>query len=74
MLERPNLTREIILTLVIKVLVIYALWLAFFSQPVDENLSGPEVAKAIFNVAGEPSTSGSSQNIKPEIDIEGERR
>jgi hypothetical protein len=73
-LKGQNLAREIVITLVVKVMVIYALWLAFFSQPVDDTLTGSEVAETFLNAAGDTPVSGPSLNIKPEIKTEGESR
>lgn len=50
-LKRPNLAKEITLALLLKAVVIYALWSAFFSQPLDDHLSGPAVGKVLFGSA-----------------------
>jgi hypothetical protein len=73
-LKRPNLAREITITLVVKVMVIYALWLVFFSQPVDDTLTGSEVAKTFLNATEDAPVSGASLNTKPKIETEGESR
>lgn len=65
-LKRHSLAKEITLALLLKVLVIYALWSAFFSQPVDDNLSGPEVGKAFFGAAAATSPSPAGAILEPE--------
>ena len=36
------------MTLVLKLVVIYLLWLWFFSEPLDDELTSPDVGKALF--------------------------
>ena len=64
--KRNNLAKEITLALALKVLVIYALWSTFFSQPVDDNLSAPEVGKALFGAAAATSHSSAGAIFGPE--------
>jgi hypothetical protein len=53
--HKNRLRREIVVALLVKFAVIYALWYAFFSQPVDEHLAAPQVAATLFGHA--PATS-----------------
>jgi hypothetical protein len=46
--KKPVLAREIILTLALKFILIYFIWLWFFSNPVDEHLDDSQVQNAIF--------------------------
>ena len=46
--NRPHLAREIIATLVIKMVFIYLLWYAFFSNPIDETLTTEQFESTIF--------------------------
>jgi hypothetical protein len=46
--NKPALIREITFTLVLKVILIYFIWLWFFSNPVDEHLDDTQVHNAIF--------------------------
>ena len=46
--RRDFLRREIIFTLVVKVIVIYALWYAFFSNPIDDTLTDSQVSNVVF--------------------------
>jgi hypothetical protein len=55
--RRDLLRREIILTLMIKVIVIFALWYAFFSDPVDETLTDSQVGNILFGTPQSKSTS-----------------
>ncbi|KPJ96357.1 MAG: hypothetical protein AMJ53_00860 [Gammaproteobacteria bacterium SG8_11] len=48
MRKKPVLAWEISITLVLKVILIYAIWLWFFSNPVDEHLDDNQVQNAIF--------------------------
>ena len=43
--KRPHLAREIIATLVIKVIFIYFLWYTFFSDPIDETLTPEQCSR-----------------------------
>lgn len=65
-LKRRSLAKEITLALMLKALVIYALWSVFFSQPLDDNLSGPEVGKVLFGRTAEPSPPVSVPMFNPE--------
>lgn len=58
--RRDVLRREIILALVVKILLITALWYAFFSEPVDDNLTGAQVGDVLFN---SPLTDSAAQSI-----------
>ena len=55
--RRDLLRREIILTLMIKVIVIFALWYAFFSDPVDKTLTDSQVGNILF---GTPQSNNAS--------------
>ena len=46
--RRDSLRREIVFTLLVKIVVIYALWYAFFSDPVDDGLTDAEVGSVVF--------------------------
>ena len=46
--KKPLLAREITITLIVKFLLIYCLWLWFFSHPIDKNLDSTQVQEAIF--------------------------
>ena len=46
--KKPVLYREITVTLALKFLLIYFIWLWFFSDPVDEHLDDTQVQNAIF--------------------------
>lgn len=48
-----NLGREITITLVIKIAVIWLLWLWFFSEPVDDGLTGADVGRVLFDAPEE---------------------
>jgi hypothetical protein len=58
--RKPCLRREIVVTLLIKFAVIYALWYLFFSEPVDENLDTPQVADTLFGAS--PATPPPAAN------------
>ena len=62
--RRDALRREIILALALKAVVIYGLWYAFFSEPVDDNLTGAQVGNVLFDssLAGETSQDISDRN------------
>jgi hypothetical protein len=47
-LKKPALAWEITVTLALKFLLIYVIWLWFFSSPVDEHLDDSQVQTAIF--------------------------
>jgi hypothetical protein len=51
--KKPALIREITLALAVKFLLIYLIWLQFFSHPVDEHLDNTQVQNAIFG--GQPT-------------------
>lgn len=63
--SKPRLRREIIITLLVKFTVIYALWYLFFSEPVDENLEAPQVADALFGSAPVSSPLAADSVINP---------
>jgi hypothetical protein len=46
--NRPHLASEIAVTLLIKFLFIFAIWYAFFSDPVDEKITKEELGSALF--------------------------
>jgi hypothetical protein len=46
--KKSVLYREITVTLALKFLLIYFIWLWFFSNPVDEHLDDSQVQNAIF--------------------------
>jgi hypothetical protein len=50
MTQRPAnvLGREITFALIVKVALIFALWYAFFREPVDETLTDSQVGHALF--------------------------
>lgn len=48
-LNSHSLRNEIILVLIIKLTLIYLLWIAFFSQPVTDKLTEDEVAQFILS-------------------------
>ena len=55
MLRKPvtgnnKLAREITLTLIIKVMLIYGIWYFFFSEPVDDSLTDDKVRSQIFGM------------------------
>ena len=65
--HKPRLRREIVVTLLVKFAVIYALWYLFFSEPVDENLEAPQVADTLFGSAPVTSPPAVDSVIHPVI-------
>ncbi|MGD8591954.1 MAG: hypothetical protein PVF82_03930 [Gammaproteobacteria bacterium] len=53
--KKSVLYREITVTLALKFLLIYFIWLWFFSNPVDEHLDDTQVQNAIFGEHGHPT-------------------
>jgi hypothetical protein len=47
---KNKLAREITLTLIIKVTLIYTIWYLFFSNPVDDSLTEEKVRSQIFGM------------------------
>jgi hypothetical protein len=64
--HKPRLRREIVLTLLVKFAVIYALWFLFFSEPVDKNLQAPQVADTLFGSASVTSSPVVDAVIRPD--------
>jgi hypothetical protein len=62
---RKSLKRELVATLAIKLLVLFVLWLVFFSRPAVHDMTvgmAPDrVAAAIVAPAHQPSSQGTSQ-------------
>ncbi len=56
-----RLAVDITVTLVIKLILIYVLWYAFFSEPIDEHLTGQTVGDVLFG-----PLSGSSHDNQME--------
>jgi hypothetical protein len=65
--RRDALRREIVLALTLKAAVIYGLWYAFFSEPVDDGLTGTQVGNVLFD------TSRTEPQIDPRTDPRAER-
>ena len=65
--HKPRLRREIVVTLLVKFAVIYALWYLFFSEPVDENLEAPQVGDTLFGSAPVTSPSAAHSAINPDF-------
>jgi hypothetical protein len=61
--RRDALRREIVLALVVKIAVIYALWYAFFSEPVDDSLTGAQVGHAVFGAAPTEQVPAQQQTL-----------
>lgn len=49
MLKRLSLSREIVLMLVVKLSLLYLIWLLFFSHPIDNRLTAPDLSNHLFN-------------------------
>jgi len=64
---KPRLRREIVVTLLVKFAVIYALWYLFFSEPVDKNLEAPQVADTLFGSAPVTSPPADDAVMNPVI-------
>jgi len=47
-LKRQKLGWEISISLLLKFAIIFFLWWIFFSDPVDEDLTGPDVGNVLF--------------------------
>lgn len=47
--NRPNLKRDIIITLIIKALAIYSIWALFFSHPLEKQLTPSKVSAHLLN-------------------------
>lgn len=60
LLHKPYLRRELIVTLAVKFVVIFIIWFVFFSEPLDKQLDGPQVADVLFG--GAPAESPHSVN------------
>ena len=52
---KQKLWREITITLVLKIVLIYVLWWIFFSAPLDEHLTGSHVGDFLFGDPVGPS-------------------
>lgn len=63
--NRPGLAREITITLVVKIVLIYLLWLAFFSNPLDDKLTGPAVGDALFGTLPAETNPADEEKIRP---------
>ena len=48
------LAEEITVILVVKAIVLYVIWLAFFSAPAGRNLDAGEVARSLVGASGGP--------------------
>ena len=48
MARRFDLRKEIVLTLVIKVLLLWGLWYAFFRTPVDEDITPADLERRLL--------------------------
>jgi len=46
--QKHDLGKEIVLTLVIKLLLLWALWHAFFRTPVDEDLTPADLERRLL--------------------------
>ena len=64
MQHRQKLGWEISAALVIKIAVLYLLWLMFFSTPIDDDLTGTEVGLVIFGTTNVEPTAASSLKEK----------
>jgi hypothetical protein len=62
-----KLRREIIIALVLKIIIIWCLWLAFFSEPLDDGLSSAGVAEVLLgNPTGGYHSQQAAVNSKEE--------
>ena len=55
---KNSLVREIVVVLMLKLLLIFGLWYAFFRQPADREMTGQEVGQVLFGPA--PQRSGTT--------------
>jgi len=55
--ETDSLRREIIILLLLKAVLIYALWVIFFSRPLDKTLTADTVAAAFLDSGTAPPSS-----------------
>lgn len=53
--------REIFLVLVLKIILIYAIWAAFFSSPLDKKLSEKGFADSVFGKVQQAAEKGDTQ-------------
>lgn len=63
---RDFLRREIILTLLVKVVVILALWYVFFSEPIDDTLTDSQVSNVFFS----SSLPDKAQTVKDDYNLQ----
>jgi len=59
--RRAPLWKEITIILVIKAAVLYLLWLAFFSAPIDRNLDAAGIASSLLRPDAQPAHPPSQQ-------------
>jgi hypothetical protein len=62
---RHRLAWEITITLVLKLVIIYLIWLAFFSRPLDEHLTAPAVGTALFGTPAPDTTDSTTDKNTP---------
>lgn len=63
---RSRLAIEITIALVVKVVLIYAIWSAFFSDPVSKKMTKATIAADIFGpVDPQPKTGGNGDGSRP---------
>jgi hypothetical protein len=68
--RRDALRREIVLALALKAAVIYGLWYAFFSEPVDDGLTGTQVGNVLFDTPRtEPRTDPRTERTAQDITV-----
>lgn len=72
--KKHILAKEIALALLVKVMVIYALWSAFFSQPLDDNLTGRDVGHAFLGASVEAPDMSSNPRANINRESKGESR
>ena len=64
--RRSRLAIEITVALVVKVVLIYAIWSAFFSDPVSKKMTKATIAADIFGpVNPQPNPGGSGDGSRP---------
>lgn len=68
--NKHKLGWEITISLVLKLIIIYLLWLAFFSQPLDDHLTGPDVGEALFGAASPDAAAQRADDAAAQILIQ----
>lgn len=53
-----KLWQEITLVLVVKLIALYVIWLAFFSEPTGRRLDAGGVASSLLNASSAPAKNG----------------